>query len=71
MNRLFLLLIAVLALGGCGKNSSEIGEKKLTQSQRDSVLSESSLPGAKVVGKAISVSDSAAARSRKLDEATE
>jgi len=52
-------------LGACSDKSPE---KTLTKAQRDSVLSESDLPGAGVVGKAIEAADSAAARSDRLDD---
>ena len=63
-----LLTITVLAIAGCGGQSTESEEKKLTETQRDSVLSESPLPGSGVVGKAIDVADTAAARAKRLDK---
>jgi len=67
--KFWILLFAVLiVLFGCTEDSSDkASKKKLTQRQRDSVLSESKLPGAKTVGKAIEVSDTASARSKRLD----
>jgi hypothetical protein len=65
---MILLFIALGILFGCTEDSSDKApKKKLTQRQRDSVLSESKLPGAKAVGKAIEASDTASARSRRLD----
>lgn len=63
------LVVAILIVAGCSGDSTEKAPKKdLTQRQRDSLLSESGLPGAGVVGKAISVSDSASARAKRGDE---
>ena len=68
MKYMILLFIALFILLGCTEDSSNTSsKKKLTQRQRDSVLSESKLPGAKAVGKAIEVSDTASARSKRLD----
>lgn len=61
--------IAIMIVAGCSGDSVEKAPKKdLTQRQRDSLLSESGLPGAGAVGKAISVSDSASARAKRSDE---
>jgi hypothetical protein len=48
--------------------TNDSSKKKLTQHERDSILAESDLPGANVVGKAIEVSDSSTARAKRLDE---
>jgi len=71
MAKLFFVLIAVIAFSACGDKSSESQERKLSRAEKDSVLSESALPGAKAVGKAIAVSDSAAARAERLDQSAE
>jgi hypothetical protein len=70
MIRVLIIIFMILSFGCCSKESSNSLKQRLTQQQRDSVLSESKLPGAKVVGKAISVADSAAARKNRLDEQT-
>ena len=70
MLRILLIILIVLAFGNCSEKTSDNSSKKLTQQQRDSVLAESDLPGARVVGKAIAVSDSAAARADRLNELT-
>jgi len=49
-----------------GKEESNEYRRKLSNRERDSILAESEIPGAKVVGRAISVSDSVAARSKKI-----
>jgi len=71
LSRAFLFLFVILTFGACGEKGSEKPKKDLTQRQRDSVLAETPLPGAKVVGRAIEVADSAAARAEKLNDRTE
>jgi len=63
--RISFIFVVILALGSCGEKTPK---KNLTRAQKDSVLAESDLPGAGVVGKAIEVADSSAARSKRLDE---
>lgn len=67
MIRMTLMLVAALFYSGCGQRAPEDMESTLTRQQRDSVLAESDLPGAKTIGKAISISDSAAARAERLE----
>lgn len=43
----------------------------MSQREKDSILSVSGLPGAKVVGRALIASDSAAARAAAMDSASE
>ncbi|MBN2072139.1 MAG: hypothetical protein JW814_11850 [Candidatus Krumholzibacteriota bacterium] len=66
MFRILIILIMAIFFSSCGGKRSEKTGKDLTRAQKDSVLAESDLPGAKVVGKAISVADSAAARAERL-----
>ena len=68
--RMFLFLILfIFFFGGCTQDTSDrTPEKKLSQRQRDSVLSKSKLPGAKTVGKSISASDTASARVKRIDD---
>ncbi|MBU8923302.1 MAG: hypothetical protein KOO63_15915 [Bacteroidales bacterium] len=68
MRSFIIVLCSLSLLAGCGNDESGDVKKELTRQQKDSVLSESVLPGASVVGSAISVSDSAAARAKRLDE---
>lgn len=60
-----LLLLAAGCGGGSGKDSTRSG---LTQRERDSVLAESPLPGAKGVKAVLTVADSANARTDKLND---
>ena len=66
MIRMILMVVAALVFSSCGERAPEDSSKELTREQKDSVLAESDLPGAKAVGKAITVSDSAAARAERL-----
>ena len=64
---LVTVVIAILA-AACSKDEEDGSKKKLTQRQRDSVLAETGLPGARVVGTALKVADSTEARAKRLDE---
>ena len=68
MFRIIIFMLVILFLCSCGEKAPDNTKKELTQHQRDSVLAESDLPGAKAVGKAIAVSDSAATRTDKINE---
>ncbi|MGH7752708.1 MAG: hypothetical protein ACREN5_07825, partial [Gemmatimonadales bacterium] len=59
----FLVLLAVACSGG----ESSAGRDTLTQRQHDSILAQSSVPGAKAVGAAMKAADSASARARAAD----
>ena len=61
-----LLLIVV----GCSKGDHNSDRRsKMTEREKDSVLSESGLPGAKVVGRALNASDSEMHHTILLDSA--
>ena len=60
-------LASCCVLAGC-KSSVTAGTGR-TERERDSVIGQSKLPGAAVVGKALQVSDSAAARRAAQDSA--
>ncbi len=72
-----LVLVPVLFVGFLGVFGS-CSEKKskserppssvLTESQRDSAIAASKLPGAKVLGRAMALSDSAKARAKRIDD---
>lgn len=62
-----LAALALLA-AGCGGGKDE-PDSRLTPAQRDSVLSESALPGAGAVKGALDVADTARARADRQDAA--
>ena len=59
--------LALLAALACGRGERPETQPELTQRQRDSAIGASSLPGARGVMRALDASDSAAARSSRLD----
>lgn len=63
--RLLLAAAGVVALAGC--SSSDRPASTLTEHQRDSVLAKSILPGAAVVGRALSESERASTSSASMD----
>lgn len=68
----FGLLLPLLLLTGCGQHregaNGTTAADTLTRAQHDSILGASKLPGARAVQRAIDVSDSAAARARRLED---
>jgi hypothetical protein len=57
------VLAGLAASGGCAKSEPPAARTGLTERERDSVLAtQSAIPGSGVVGKAMAISDSAAAR---------
>lgn len=59
---MFALVVILVSLSaGCAPRSQPSARAPLTERQRDSVLARSGLPGAPVVGRALEVSDRAAA----------
>jgi hypothetical protein len=62
------LIPIALILVGCSSNDTAANDRDtMTQRQRDSVLAQSSIPGAAGVGKALSAADSLRARNAQLD----
>ncbi len=59
------VVFATLCVFAACSKKSDTHTRKLTEAQRDSAIAASSLPGAKVVGKALAVSDSATARANR------
>lgn len=57
--------IALCLLVSCG--GSDSGKQVRTERERDSIIGQSQLPGARGVQRALDVSDSAAARNARLD----
>jgi hypothetical protein len=62
-----LLMLAAGCGGGSGEDSAE---RSLTQRERDSVLAESPIPGARGVKTILTVADSANARTERLNDLT-
>jgi hypothetical protein len=69
--RLRLVCFLSLAVGiACASEDRNANRRDtMTQRQRDSVLAQSGLPGARGVGKALNAADSAKARQAQLDSA--
>jgi hypothetical protein len=59
--------VCAFALASCSTSSGSSAKRELTERERDSTIGASVLPGAGVVKRAMSASDSAAARARSLD----
>lgn len=68
MLRILIVILVLASMAACTETTSDSSKEKLTQHERDSILAESDLPGANVVGKAIEVSDSSTVRAKRLDE---
>jgi hypothetical protein len=62
------LLLLVLA-AGCGKagTGDAVSDRPLTEEERNRAIARAPLPGAPVVGRALAVRDSSAARTARLD----
>lgn len=68
---IFGILVALfisLLISACSEDGEESSKEELTQRQRDSVLAETGLPGAELVGTALEAADTTEARARRLDE---
>lgn len=65
----WLTILAGLAVAGCAKSGEPKPAGQKTERERDSVLGASKIPGARGVGAALKVSDSAAARRAREDSA--
>ncbi|CAN5596986.1 hypothetical protein BH23GEM10_BH23GEM10_10900 [soil metagenome] len=61
-------ILGFIVVFGCAPDPGEAPDTvERTQRQRDSALAESRLPGAGAVGRALDTSDSAAARTARMD----
>lgn len=64
-------MLVLVALAGCGTQQTAANNRDtMTQRQKDSVLAQSGLPGARGVGMAQAQADSARARQARLDSAS-
>jgi len=68
MYRILIIVLVMVSIASCTETTKDSSKKKLTQHERDSILAETDLPGAGVVGRAIEASDSSAARAKRIDE---
>jgi hypothetical protein len=67
-----LIVTLVLLAGACLACADDSAvPRRASQRERDSVISTLPIPGAKVVGKALTVSDSAASRASLMDSASQ
>lgn len=66
-----LPLLSILVLAGCGgsqsKSSSSVSSDTMTELQRDSILSQSTIPGARGVGAAMRAADATSRGIRSAD----
>lgn len=60
-------LLAV-SMAGCAKDEPD-ARANMSQREKDSLLARSPIPGAKAVGKSMTVADSATARMNRIDSA--
>ena len=66
-----ILLITIIVAGCSNGDDNSNQRKKLTERERDSVLSQSGLPGARVVGRALTAADSETSHTMQLDSASQ
>lgn len=66
--RIHMLLLGFLAMSGCAENGPD-KRAGLTQREKDSILGQSQIPGAKAVKTGMRNADSASARQARLDSA--
>jgi hypothetical protein len=69
MRRSGLVLLAIVLSACAAPETAGNNRDTMTQRQKDSVLAQSQLPGARGVGMAMNAADSAKARQAKLDSA--
>jgi hypothetical protein len=68
MRLAILVAIGTLACGGGDRaNTQTVNRDTLTQRQKDSILAQSKIPGARAVGRAMTAADSASARVQAAD----
>jgi len=64
---LFAASLSFLIACGSGKSDQTVNRDTLTQRQKDSILANSKIPGARGVGSAMRASDSVSARVQRSD----
>ena len=70
--RLTWIVVAVISLIACSSAENKPERRaSMSRRERDSVLSQSGLPGAHVVGRAITASDAEARHTATLDSASQ
>jgi hypothetical protein len=62
-------IVLAAALAGCTKDDSAEGKPELTRREKDSIIANSQIPGARAVKKSMTAADSATARQTRLDSA--
>jgi hypothetical protein len=62
-------ILVVIAVAGCAKDDSADSKPELTRREKDSIIANSQIPGAKAVKKSMTAADSATARQTRLDSA--
>jgi len=67
MNRPLSIAILAMLVAACSCSQNHTATRTLTERQRDSVISRSILPGASVVGRAMSQSDAETRRANRTD----
>jgi hypothetical protein len=60
--------LLALSLAACAKDNVD-ARATMTEREKDSLLARSPIPGAKAVGKSMTVADSATARMNRIDSA--
>jgi hypothetical protein len=67
MKLVLALLFVVACSSGQPDSAQQVNRDTLTQRQRDSILAQSKIPGARGVGTAMRVADSTSARAQATD----
>lgn len=71
MKRMIGIAILALLAAACSPHQDASAKRELTERERDSVMSKSDLPGAGVVGRAMSTSDAEARHSSSMNAAVD
>jgi hypothetical protein len=64
----FAGVILAIVLAACAKDETEQTQTVRTQREKDSILANSTIPGAKAVKKSMTVADSVAARQGRMSD---